>query len=59
MTVLDFGLRMGRLLLQCIGAYVAVLIALDQWWWTRRRFWRHLGVGILAILIIALFNWPS
>lgn len=56
MTVLEFGLRLGRFLLQCIGAYVAVLMTLDELWWTYRRYWRYLGSGILALAIVALFN---
>jgi len=42
--------------LQAIGAYVAVLVTLDRYWWWYRRNWRYLQAAALALAIVALFN---
>ena len=51
-------LALARLALQMIGAYVTALVALDEWWWSSRRYWRYLTAGILALLIVGLLQWP-
>jgi len=49
----------SKLMLQGIGAYVAMLLTLDELWWTYRRSWRYLTAGILALLVVGLLQWPT
>jgi hypothetical protein len=51
-----FALKLGRLLFQVIGVYTVALVSLDGVWWWRRRNWRHLQAGLLALLMMALLQ---
>ena len=52
-------LGVAKLMLQLIGAYVVILVTLDEIWWTRRRYWRYLGTAILTLIFVGLLQWPT